>query len=147
LNPEGIGLLLGSSATGGGLVAAVAYFLFQRLIERMDRVETELATVRDKRLAAVEAHVADDRAEVVEARLQQVERQVSGHLEKDESQRITAELKILTGEVRRMTDRMDAVLAQSEGQRAELAATKSWLRDVAGDLDRHRENQGIHGGK
>jgi len=140
-----VGLLSGTGS--GGLVAAVAHFLFQRMIERMDRLEAELAQVRDKRLAAVEKHVKEDRSEVVDARLTVIEKAVSGHLEKDESQRITAELKILTGEVRRMGDRLDQVLTGAEGQKAELGATKSWLRNVAGDLDRHRENSAIHGGK
>jgi uncharacterized membrane protein YccC len=139
-----VGLLSGTGA--GGLVAAVAYFLFQRMIERMDRLEAEIAQVRDKRLAAVEKHVAADRSEVTDTRLGILESDVADHLSADQSQRILTELQNITGEMRRMSAKLDQYAATSEAQRADLSNCKNWLKDVAGNFERHRDNRTIHGG-
>jgi hypothetical protein len=128
------------------LVAAVAYFLFQRMIERMDRMEAELAQVRDKRLAAVEAHVAADQSAVVATRIGILEADVADHLEADQSQRILTELQNITGEMRRMSAKLDQYAATSEAQRADIANCKNWLKDVAGSFERHRDNRQLHGG-
>lgn len=139
---------LAASLVGGGTSGGVLLWMFRHKIGRDTRqiasLKREVAQLKDEKVAQLEQKIA-----AAEGQIGGVREDLEDHKKNDRSQEILAILKILSGDVRNLTDQVSRALERNSGQDAELKSLRDNVNRVADDLREQRRicSGNANGGK
>ena len=139
---------LAASLVGGGTSGGVLLWMFRHKIGRDTRqiasLKREVAQLKDEKVAQLEQKIA-----TAEGQIGGVREDLEDHKKNDRSQEILAILKILSGDVRNLTDQVSRALERNSGQDAELKSLRDNVNRVADDLREQRRicSGNANGGK
>lgn len=139
---------LAASLVGGGTSGGVLLWMFRHKIGRDTRqiasLKREVAQLKDEKVAQLEQKIA-----AAEGQIGGVREDLEDHKKNDRSQEILAILKILSGDVRNLTDQVSRALERNSGQDAELKSLRYDVNRVADDLREQRRicSGNANGGK
>ena len=139
---------LAASIAGGGTSGGILLWMFRHKIGKDTRqiagLKREVAQLKDEKVARLEQKIAtaEDQITGVQDRLEE-------HEKTDRSQEILATLKILSGDVRDLTNKVGRALERNSGQDAELKSLRCDVNRVADDLREQRRicSGNANGGK
>ena len=128
---------LAASLVGGGTSGGVLLWMFRHKIGKDTRqiasLKREVAQLKDEKVAQLEQKIA-----AAEKQIGGVREDLEDHIKNDRSQEILAILKILSGDVRNLTDQVSRALERNSGQDAELKSLRHDVNRVADDLREQR---------
>ena len=139
---------LAASLVGGGTSGGVLLWMFRHKIGKDTRqiasLKREVAQLKDEKVAQLEQKIA-----AAEGQIGGVREDQEDHKKNDRSQEILAILKILSGDVRNLTDQVSRALERNSGQDAELKSLRDNVNRVADDLREQRRicSGNANGGK
>ena len=139
---------LAASIAGGGTSGGILLWMFRHKIGRDTRqiasLKREVALLKDEKVAQLEQKIA-----TAEDQIGGVREDLEDHKKHDRSQEILAILKILSGDVRTLTDEVSRALERNSGQDAELKSLRDNVNRVADDLREQRRicSGNANGGK
>lgn len=139
---------LAASIAGGGTSGGILLWMFRHKIGRDTRqiasLKREVAQLKDEKVARLEQKIA-----TAEDQIGGVRKDLEDHKKHDRSQEILAILKILSGDVRTLTDEVSRALERNSGQDAELKSLRDNVNRVADDLREQRRicSGNANGGK
>ena len=128
---------LAASLVGGGTSGGFLLWMFRHKIGKDTRqiasLKREVAQLKDEKVARLEQKIA-----TAEDQIGGVREDLEDHKKHDRSQEILATLKILSGDVRNLTDKVSRALERNSGQDAELKSLRHDVNRVSDDLREQR---------
>lgn len=128
---------LAASLVGGGTSGGFLLWMFRHKIGKDTRqiasLKREVALLKDEKVATLEKQISS-----AEKKITGVQDRLEEHEKTDRSQEILATLKILSGDVRDLTNKVSRALERNSGQDAELKSLRHDVNRVSDDLREQR---------